>query len=244
MSRDGPETARRNADSRQVFRSYPPAHLLGPLTEIERVNVPKELFASGDLSLLRTEPRVSIVGSRDASREALGRAHRLAKELVKDGVVVVSGLARGIDTAAHLGAITGGGRTVAVLGTPLDRAYPKESADLQELIAREHLVISQFAPGTRTQRYHFPQRNRTMALISQATVIVEAGESSGSLSQGWEAIRLGRALFVMRALLGRRDLAWPKKMLDYGAHVLAESEDLLEHIPPPLGESHYAVPAF
>ena len=137
-------------------RAYSVEELLGPLTTIEKVNAPPELYAAGDLRLLRGGVRVSIVGSRKATREGLGRAHRLARDLAGHGVYVVSGLAAGIDTAAHVGAIDGGGRTIAVMGTPLNRTYPKENEALADRIAREHLLVSQFGPGTVTKPFHFP----------------------------------------------------------------------------------------
>lgn len=224
------------------FRSFPPDVLLGPLTELERLNAPAKLFVAGRLEVLELEPRVSIVGARTASAQGLGRAHRLAKELAGEGVVVVSGLAKGIDTAAHRGAIDAKGNTIAVLGTPLDRCYPKENDALLQLIMREHLAISQFPPGSPIQRYNFPQRNRTMALIAEATVIVEAGNSSGSLSQGWEALRLGRLVFMMKSVFERPGLTWPNKLLDYGARVLTRSEDLLENLP--TGKARYAAAPF
>lgn len=213
---------------------FSPENLLGPLNAVERHNAPPSLYVAGDLGVLRAGPRVSIVGSREASPDGLQRAMRLARELAARRVVVVSGLAKGIDTAAHKGAIESGGRTIAVLGTPLDQVYPKENRGLQDLLMREHLVISQYAPGSPVQRANFPRRNRTMALLCQATVIVEAGDSSGSLSQGWEALRLGRALFIMRSLAENKDLQWPREMLGYGAQILSATEEVLEVLPPDL----------
>jgi DNA processing protein len=129
--------------------------------------------------------------------------------------------AAGIDRAAHVSAIESGGRTIAVLGTPLDRCYPAENAQLQELTIEQRLAVSQFPVGTRTQPRHFPQRNRTMALLTDATVIVEAGEKSGSLHQGWEALRLGRTLFLMDSVARDPSLSWPGEMIHYGAQVLS-----------------------
>jgi DNA processing protein len=125
-----------------------------------------------------------------------------------------------------------GGRTIAVLGTPLDRAYPRENAELQDRIAREHLVVSQFPPGSPTRRWNFPFRNRLMALVSSFTVIVEAGDSSGALSQGWEALRLGRRLHLTRSVYDDAALRWPRDMERYGAQVLSDENlgDLLEEI--------------
>lgn len=208
-----------------------PDDLLGPLNDVERKNAPEWLYLAGDRELLRVVPRVSIVGTRSPSSHGFKRASRLSRELATRGVVIVSGLARGIDTAAHRASMEAGGRTIAVLGTPLDKTYPRENAELQKLIMEKHLAVSQFPSGYPLSRTNFPRRNRTMALLTDATVIVEAGEGSGSLSQGWEALRLGRRLFIMRAVVEDRALSWPREMLKYGADVLAEIDDLLEALP-------------
>ncbi|TAJ03418.1 MAG: DNA-processing protein DprA [Planctomycetota bacterium] len=205
--------------------------ILGPLDEVARKHAPDALYIAGDEKLLHGTSRVSIVGSRKASEVGLKRAARLTRELVKARVVIVSGLAKGIDHTAHTTAIEAGGRTIAVIGTPLDRAYPKEHAELQAQIARDHLLVSQFPVGAATGAWSFPVRNRTMALLSHATVIVEASEDSGSLHQGWEAIRLGRPLFFMVSLLESPDLAWPRKLMEYGAQPLSSVEELLAEIP-------------
>lgn len=209
-----------------------PAVALGPLNANEEHNAPRELFLAGDASLLRRRPKVSIVGSRNATPEGIRRAARLARILAENGVVVVSGLAKGIDTAAHRAAMEAGGSTIAVIGTPLDKVYPRENASLQREIAEKHLVVSQFAPGTRTFPSSFPARNRTMALIVDASVIVEAGDTSGSLSQGWEALRLARDLFFMKSILEERPkLEWPRRMMEYGAQILGDPQELLEALP-------------
>ncbi len=207
--------------------------LLGPLNEVEAKHAPKQLFAAGDTAMLRHSARVAIVGSRKASPEGLRRARRLSTLLSKRGVVVVSGLAEGIDTAAHAAAVEVAGRTVAVLGTPLDNVYPKSNAALQSRLMAEHLVLSQFPVGMPTQKGHFPIRNRTMALISDATVIIEASETSGSLSQGWEALRLGRPLFIAQSIIDDPTLTWSAKMLGYGALILSDStlEELFDLLP-------------
>jgi DNA protecting protein DprA len=163
---------------------------------------------AGDLEVL-SAPCVSIVGTREVSDVGRQRAARLARELVGAGVVVVSGLARGVDSAAHQGAIDNGGRTVAVIGTPLDKAYPAENAALQEAIYREHLLISPFAVGETVYRSNFPVRNRVMAALTDATVIVEASDTSGTLHQAAECQRLGRWLFIMRSVAEDQSLKWP-----------------------------------
>src|SRR5882724_3870549 len=114
------------------IEEFTPEQLLGPLNELERKQAPKKLFVRGSAKLLQIYPRVSIVGSRKASAAGLGRAKRLAGIVAEAGGVVVSGLALGVDAAAHWGAIAAGGKTVAVIGTPLDKSYPKENAELQQ----------------------------------------------------------------------------------------------------------------
>lgn len=211
----------------------PPAHLLGVLTDIETKHAPSQIYWAGDASLIRSGRKVSVVGSRAASAEGMRRARVLAQQLVEHGIVVVSGLAEGIDVTAHQAAIEAGGRTIAVIGTPLNQAYPKKHTALQDAIARGHLVVSQLAPGTKVQPFHFPQRNRLMALLTDATVIVEAGESSGTLHQGWESIRLGRPLFIMESVVRDTTLNWPQEMIGYGAQVLSRESlpFVLENLP-------------
>ena len=205
--------------------------LLGrSLNQVERKYAPKELYTAGPMEIPVPRPRVAIVGSRDASSESLADAGLIASTLIKEGVVIVSGLARGIDSAAHKGAIESGGRTIAVLGTPLDRAYPPENASLQDEIIKSHLAVSQYRIGSVVTKSNFILRNRTMALISDASVIVQAGPTSGSLSQGYEALRLGRPLFIWKRLW-ESGLDWPKEMAKYGAMVLTNPKELLENLP-------------
>lgn len=216
------------------IREFAPEEVLGELNEVERKYAPGVLFAEGDLGLLSRTPCVAMAGTREVSEEGADRAQRLARLLVKRGVTVVSGLARGVDTIAHSTAIESGGRTVAVLGTPLGKCSPAANRGLLDEIKAKHLALSQFAEGSRTGRWCFPARNRTMALVSQASVIVEAAERGGTLSQGWEAIRLGRPLFILKSNFERPGLTWPQEMLKYGAMELADDDDLfdlLAHLP-------------
>jgi DNA processing protein len=211
--------------------------LLGPLNDIERKYAPKELYARGDWTLLGPGlGRVAIVGSRKASSEGIERTRQLARLLAEQGVVVVSGLAEGIDTAAHRAAIDAGGHTIAVLGTAIDHVYPQTNAGLQQEIMRDHLCLSQFPLGSATQRQNFPIRNRTMALISHVTVIMEAQDDSGSLNQGWEALRLGRSLFIAKSIMENPAVTWPQKFVNYGAKELPDSalDELIDTLPPPV----------
>jgi len=204
------------------FTELTAEELLGPLNEVENKHAPKTLYAAGDVAMLRQAARVSIVGSRKASDDGVRRARKLSGLLAGRGVVVVSGLAEGIDTAAHTAALHANGKTVAVIGTPLDQSYPKSNAALQERLMQEQLVLSQFPSGMPVQKGNFPIRNRTMALISDATVIIEASNTSGSLSQGWEALRLGRPLFIAKSIVEDNSLTWPEKMQQYGARILSD----------------------
>lgn len=222
-----------------VTQETTPEDLLGPLNEVEKKHAPERLFVAGDVSLVRRGPRVSVIGSRRASDAALQRTRSLVRSLVRRGMVVVSGLAEGIDTAAHETTASAGGKTIAVLGTPLDQYFPVKNRQLQDFLMREHLVVSQFPAGTPVQRGAFPMRNRTMALLSDATIVVEAGEKSGTLHQCWEALRLGRLLFLMENVAKNPSLTWPAQMMSYGAQVLSrENLDLvLEEMPEiPRGE--------
>lgn len=218
-----------------------PDELLGPLNDVERKNSPARFWYAGDPALLRLR-RVAIVGTRKPTEEGARRAGRLVRELANEGVVVVSGLALGIDTAAHRAAIEGGGRTIAVLGNGIDLCSPRSNQSLQETIAQDHLLLTQFEPGTAPLDRNFPARNRTMALVSQATVIVESQERSGTVSQGWEAIRLGRPLYLLRSLV-ESGLDWPALMIQYGAEVLDDIEELLHDLPTPF-EPELAEAAF
>ncbi len=211
--------------------TYTPKQLLGPLNDVEEKYAPKNLYASGDLSIPLPGPRVSIIGSRKASPRGIKASSDIARTLARRKLIVVSGLAEGIDTSAHETAIEEGGNTIAVLGTPLDRVYPQKNFLLQEIIMCHHLAISQFPIGYPIQPKNFVLRNRTMALISDASIIVEASDSSGSLHQGWETLRLGRPLFIWKSIINEVSLSWPKKMLEYGALELTDPEEIFDFLP-------------
>ena len=194
--------------------------LLGPLNNVERKYAPRHVWVGGDASIFAAGTLISVVGSRAASPEGIRRARRLARELVQRGMVVVSGLALGIDTVAHKTAIDCGGRTIAVLATPLERATPPGNSALQRQIIQNHTAVTQFSPGTPIQKMNFALRNRTMALVSAATVVVEADEKSGTRHQGWEAIRLGRPLFFLESAVSPTCAEWIRDLMQYGAAIL------------------------
>lgn len=181
-----------------------------------------------------TERRcVAVVGTRQPTPEGIARASKLAAGLVEREFTVVSGLAAGIDRAAHTAAIAAkGGSTIAVVGTPLGSVYPKENADLQERIASEYLLISQIpilryskqAPPQ--NRLFFPERNITMSALTEATVIVEAGETSGTLTQARAALYQGRKLFVLNSCFERSDVTWPARLEKQGAIRVRTFDDI------------------
>jgi DNA processing protein len=211
------------------------SELLGTLNDIEDKYSPRTIYYKGDRNLIDKCARVSIIGTRKPSSEGISNAKAIVKYLVDKGTVIVSGLALGIDSVAHKTAIENSGKTIGVIGTPLNQYYPHENRELQDEIGQNHLLISQFEPGHPIQRHNFPKRNRTMALVSHASVIVEAGVTSGTQHQGWEALRLGRPLFIMESIAKDKSLKWPQKLLEYGAQSLSLSnlDVLTEELPNP-----------
>lgn len=175
---------------------------------------------------------IAVVGNRKASEEGVRRARRLAHELVDRGFTVVSGLAEGIDIAAHHSALEAGGRTIGVIGTPLGLYYPKAHRAMQERIAAEQLLISQ-VPVLRYERQHvpqnklfFPERNVTMSALTEGTVIVEAGETSGTLTQARAALHQGRKLFILDSCFQRTDITWPARFEALGAIRVRSTDDI------------------
>lgn len=191
------------------------------------------LYYQGGWELV--EPRaVAVVGSRKASPDGLKRAKQIARALVQKDFTVVAGLAEGIDTAAHEAALDAGGRTIAVLGTPLSSVYPAANRELQRRIAREQLLISQ-VPVLRyarqavpQNRLFFPERNVTMSALTEATVIVEAGETSGTLTQARAALHQGRKLLILDSCFLRSDITWPARFEAEGAIRVRAIEDIWE----------------
>jgi DNA processing protein len=192
-------------EERQFDMLRPPGAVAGGRDDVR-------VFCAGDISLIKRRC-VSIVGTRQVSERGWRNAARLAKELVAAGVVVMSGLAKGVDTAAMSSAIEHGGKVIGVIGTPLNKAYPAENTDLQETVWQHHLLLSPFAAGEPVYKSNFPKRNRVMAAMSDATVIVEASDTSGTLHQAAECQRLGRWLFIMKSVADDPSLKWPASFL-------------------------------
>jgi DNA processing protein len=179
---------------------------------------------------------VSVVGTRHPSADGIKRTIRLVKGLVNAGFTIFSGLAAGIDAVAHQAAIEAGGSTVAVIGTPLWLRYPKENAELYETIAKDHLLISQVPIVSYEQkdimftRFFFPERNKTMSALSEATIIVEAGETSGTLVQAKAALKQGRKVFILNSNFENPKLSWPQRLEKAGAIRARDIDDILQEL--------------
>jgi DNA processing protein len=175
---------------------------------------------------------VAVVGTRQASEEGLRRAGKLASALAEEGVTVISGLARGIDTAAHEATLRAGGRTIAVVGTGILSTYPKENAQLADRIAKEGAVVSQFWPESPPARFHFPLRNAVMSGISQGTAVVEASRTSGAKMQARIAREQGKRAFLMASLVTREK--WAQEYIaERGAIQVESVEDVLHWLRSP-----------
>lgn len=196
---------------------------------------PSSLWVRGGVDILRV-PSVAIVGSRRASPYALEVAYRLGTDLARRGVIVVSGMARGVDSAAHRGALDGGGATVAVFGCGVDVIYPPEHRALAARIVTCGALVSEFDPGTPPVKSNFPQRNRIISGLSLAVVVVEAAEGSGSLITADFALEQGRAVLAVPGnVLGGRNCGAHALLRD-GAKLVECVDDILEEITPGIGD--------
>ena len=188
---------------------------------------PPFLFAAGQL--IADDAAIAVVGSRKASPRSLEIASTIAAELVKESVTVLSGLADGVDGAAHRAALEAGGRTVAVIGTGIDRCYPAVNRELQHKIAADGLVLSQFWPDAPPQPHNFIMRNAVMSGYGRATVVVQAGEHSGARAQARMAIEHGRPVILTDQVVA--DTKWAKQMLGRpGVQVAAGPSQVMNHI--------------
>jgi DNA processing protein len=191
------------------------------------LQMPPVLFAAG--VLLTDDIGICVVGSRAASQVSLDFTRQVAEGLVARSITVVSGLARGIDTAAHRSALEAGGRTVAVIGTGIEKAYPTENAALQQEIERAGLVLSQFWPTAPPSKQSFPMRNAVMSAYGRATVVVEAGETSGARIQARMAVEHGRPVIVTDTVV--RSTTWGKALVGRpGVQVARTAEEALTQI--------------
>lgn len=215
-------------DVRTVLDSSYPENLQ------EVFNRPPILFLKGQWRSELDWKSVSVVGTRSASELGLRRAARIAKELGEEGYTIVSGLALGIDTAAHTAALDSGARTVAVMGTGLEHVYPTENVALAErIVAADSAVVTQFVPPQPPTRWTFPLRNITMSGLALATVVVEASRTSGAKQQATRALEHGRPVFLMSSLLETHD--WARDYVQDGrsgtrAIVIQRTADVVDRL--------------
>lgn len=193
-------------------------------------DAPPLLWTLGTLQAEEGERAVAVVGARAATPLGLAFARALAADLAAAGLTVVSGLARGIDTAAHQGALEAGGRTVAVLGSGIDSIYPRENLALARAIAREGALVSEFPPGTGPWKQNFPRRNRTIAGWARATIVVEAGERSGALHTARTALEEGREVMAVPGHPSLPCSAGTNALLRDGAALVRDAGDVLSEL--------------
>jgi DNA processing protein len=225
--RDHARVVRLRAEAAGI-RVLPWNHPRFPSALLAISDVPPVLWCRGVLEVLR-RPAVAIIGSRSASAAALHVAEQLGADVAARGVTVVSGLARGVDSAAHRGALRTG-CTIAVLGSGVDRVYPREHERLAADIAATGMVLSEFPPGTAPLKFHFPLRNRVISGLSRAVVIVEASEQSGSLITARCALEQGRDVLAVpgNVLSGRNRGA--HALIRDGAKIVECADDILEEL--------------
>lgn len=202
---------------------------------------PAYLYTKGDKSLLNYPLKVTIIGSREASLYGMETASNFAFELANEKIVVISGGARGVDTAAIKGAMRTGGKVIAVIGTGIDVAYPKENAELFKAVSENGLIISEFPIGMGPYSQNFPVRNRVMTALGDATVVVEAGERSGALISASHALEQGKTLFAVPGNITSPTSRGTNELLRDGALFALSSSDILFYLMEKESEKYRAV---
>ncbi|MEJ6951502.1 DNA-processing protein DprA [Natronospora cellulosivora (SeqCode)] len=189
---------------------------------------PPVLFYKGKLNF--EYPAISIIGSRRSTTYGRKYAEKLAYELAQRGVTVISGMARGIDTCAHVGTLKAKGRTIAVLGSGLDIIYPSENRDLAKEIQNEGAIISEYPPGVKPLSANFPQRNRIISGLSRGILVIEAADRSGSLITANLALEQGRELFAIPGNIDRPQSRGCNRLIQNGAKMVTNVDDILEEL--------------
>lgn len=209
----------------EIIRIGEPAY---PKLLKETEEAPRFLYLRGRISLLQDIRTVALVGSRQAGEEGKRNTERVARILGSNGIIIVSGLAKGIDVTAHKAALNSGFSTIAVIGTNLNQYYPSENMEVQKRIEKEGLVVSQFSPATKTERWFFPLRDGVMSGLSQATVIMEAGETSGALKQARYALKQKRLVLIPQNTFNIPSIKWPEKFEKKGAIRVKNPSEIIE----------------
>lgn len=214
---------------REEFKEFDSISIMDPEYPEELLwmhNPPVLLFYSGNIDLLK-HPKIAVVGSRSCSRTGIQSVEKIINELNNE-LIVVSGLAKGIDAAAHYAAIRNGGKTIGVIGTGLDVFYPRSNKQLQKYMGGSHLVLTEYGPGQGPQKHHFPERNRIIAGLSRAVIVAEARMRSGSLITCERAMEEGRDVFVIPGSIldGRSDGC--HHLIQEGAKLVTSGKDVLD----------------
>lgn len=192
-------------------------------------DAPRQLYVSGDPAWL-SRPMIAMVGSRNATEQGCRDAQAFARSLSRHGITVVSGLALGIDTSAHQGALEGIGSTVAVLGTGLDLIYPRQNHALADQIAQNGALISEYPLSTKPERWRFPRRNRIIAGLSLGCLVIEASLKSGSLITARAALEAGRDVFALPGSIHSPLSRGCHQLIKDGAKLVETSQDVLEEL--------------
>ncbi|WP_170239462.1 DNA-processing protein DprA [Streptococcus suis] len=217
---------------REEFTRFPSFSILDdvyPLELKQMYNPPVLLFYQGNLDLL-SRPKLAVVGSRKASQQGTKSVQKIIKEL-HNHFVIVSGLARGIDTAAHVASLKNGGQTIAIIGTGLDVYYPKENAALQDYIGQHQLLLSEYPVGSQPLKHHFPDRNRIIAGLASGVIVAEAKLRSGSLITCERAMEEGRDIFAIPGSILDGQSDGCHHLIQEGAKCTTSGMDILSELP-------------
>ena len=191
---------------------------------------PWALFAKGNISLLAKEPKLAVVGSRQATQYGKNAIRLIFPNLIEKGVLIVSGLAKGIDAFAHESAIRNGGKTIAVIAGGFNHIYPKENLGLALELMKTQLIVSEYPPDTQPSRWHFPARNRIISGLSSGTLIIEAKRKSGSLITANYAVNEGREVFSLPGSIFNPYSSGANELIQQGAKLVTSAEDILEEL--------------
>jgi len=224
-----PATAERRWLEQRDHHILPRVDARFPARLRDLASCPVALYVDGQLEVLR-EPQLAIVGSRNPTAQGRDNARRLAEQLAGRGLAITSGLAEGIDTAAHEGALAVQGHTIAVFGAGIDVVYPRDNHALAARIAADGACLSEFPLGTRARRAHFPQRNRLIAALSLGTLVVEAAQGSGSLLTARHAAGLGRKLFAVPGSIHNPLTRGCHALIKQGAKLTETAADVLSEL--------------
>ena len=211
---------------------WPLGHPLYPALLLQLPDPPLLLHVHGKLQALQGPCLLGVVGSRQASAQGIDHAREFSAALAAQGVCIVSGLAAGVDGAAHEGSLQAGGLTVAVVGTGLDRVYPARHQALAHRIVQQGAIISEYALGTPPLPAHFPQRNRLIAGLSQGTLVVEATLQSGSLITAQQALEQGREVFAIPGSIHAPQSRGCHALIKQGAQLVESAQDILDVLKP------------